>query len=97
MRANKISRRRFLEGSTYLSVMPFIFSSILPFTVIGGTGSQTYPTDSNGSDLERLTNFMKQKDPLIWVFTGDSITHGAKHTGEFWSYPEYFLNVSGGI
>ena len=33
---------------------------------------------------------MAAKDPLAWVFTGDSITHGALHTKGFRSYPEHF-------
>ena len=30
------------------------------------------------------------KDPVTWVFTGDSITHGALHTMGWRSYPEHF-------
>lgn len=30
------------------------------------------------------------KEPVTWVFTGDSITHGALHTMGWRSYPEHF-------
>src|ERR1700722_15514537 len=33
---------------------------------------------------------LKRKDPAVWVFTGDSITHGALHTLGWRSYPEHF-------
>lgn len=42
-------------------------------------------------DKARISDLLNEKkDPLIWVFTGDSITHGAKHTHGFRSYPEVF-------
>ena len=36
---------------------------------------------------ERMAN---PGDPITWVLTGDSITHGAKHTAGARSYPEHF-------
>lgn len=41
-------------------------------------------------DKARILAALKEKDPLIWLFTGDSITHGAKHTHGYRSYPEIF-------
>lgn len=41
-------------------------------------------------DLERIRTLLAGKDPLKWVFVGDSITHGAKHTFGARSYPEIF-------
>ena len=42
-------------------------------------------------DLERISALLKEKNPpVIWLFTGDSITHGAKHTHGYRSYPEVF-------
>jgi acyl-CoA thioesterase-1 len=42
------------------------------------------------ADLERLQALLKNKEPNVWLFTGDSITHGAKHTMGYRSYPEIF-------
>src|SRR5690606_15567526 len=42
------------------------------------------------SDLQILKQMLKNKEPNIWLFTGDSITHGAKHTHGHRSYPEVF-------
>jgi acyl-CoA thioesterase-1 len=42
-------------------------------------------------DLKGLTSLLADtKRPITWLFTGDSITHGAKHTGGSRSYPELF-------
>lgn len=94
MNTNKISRRIFFERTAYLSVIPTVFSSILYSSVYGETGKGIpYIPSSPISavpDLERISSFLKLKDPLKWVFTGDSITHGAKHTGGYRSYPEVF-------
>jgi lysophospholipase L1-like esterase len=37
-----------------------------------------------------LKTLLKSKEPLIWIFTGDSITHGALHTFGQRSYVEHF-------
>ncbi|MCE7070866.1 GDSL-type esterase/lipase family protein [Dyadobacter sp. CY327] len=41
-------------------------------------------------DLERVKELLASQEPHIWLFTGDSITHGAKHTKGYRSYPEIF-------
>lgn len=41
-------------------------------------------------DLERIKQLLESQEPHIWLFTGDSITHGAKHTKGYRSYPEIF-------
>lgn len=41
--------------------------------------------------IERIRELLAEKSkPLTWVFTGDSITHGALHTFGWRSYPELF-------
>jgi len=42
------------------------------------------------SDLQKVQARLAGKDPITWVFTGDSITHGALHTLGWRSYPEHF-------
>jgi len=42
------------------------------------------------SGVEGIKELLAAKDPNCWVFTGDSITHGALHTKGFRSYPEHF-------
>lgn len=39
-------------------------------------------------DKDKLLELIKGANPLIWVFTGNSITQGAKHTHGLRSYPE---------
>lgn len=41
------------------------------------------------SDLRRLTGALAGADPLTWVITGDSITHGLVHTQGERSYAEH--------
>lgn len=41
-------------------------------------------------DLDKIKGLLQKKEPNIWLFTGDSITHGAKHTQGYRSYPEIF-------
>jgi lysophospholipase L1-like esterase len=41
-------------------------------------------------DLEGARNLLSGSEPVTWLFTGDSITHGALHTHGFRSYPEHF-------
>lgn len=42
-------------------------------------------------DLEAIKKLLDDKaQPVTWVFTGDSITHGALHTKGARSYPEHF-------
>ena len=40
--------------------------------------------------IERLKRMMADERPLKWVFTGDSITHGALHTMGDRDYTEHF-------
>jgi lysophospholipase L1-like esterase len=40
--------------------------------------------------LAGIKALLAGKEPVTWVFTGDSITHGALHTLGWRSYPEHF-------
>jgi len=42
------------------------------------------------SGVEGIKDLLAGKEPVAWVFTGDSITHGALHTKGWRSYPEHF-------
>jgi lysophospholipase L1-like esterase len=88
---NKLSRRSFFEKSLCLAVLPIAYSSLSSFALENETIKKSlFQLVSGGHDLERLTDLIKQKNPMIWVFTGDSITQGAKHTHGYRSYPEIF-------
>src|SRR5437870_925522 len=49
--------------------------------------SITYAADDLSVIQARVAD---QSAPITWVFTGDSITHGASHTHGERSYPEHF-------
>ena len=94
MITDKFTRRRFFEKSLYLSSLAFTVGNLKSIASTGEDMERSLPTSFRVSlevpDLERIAGFLKQKDPLIWLFTGDSITHGAKHTQGYRSYPEIF-------
>jgi len=53
--------------------------------------SQGRQAASGAADLDKIRALMtNQSMPMIWVFTGDSITHGAYHTHGQRSYHEHF-------
>lgn len=45
---------------------------------------------SVGDELDRLQEYLNAKQPTVWLFTGDSITQGAKHTHGWRAYQEVF-------
>lgn len=47
-------------------------------------------SDTKSDSFENLKRLIADRKPLIWVFTGDSITHGALHTFGWRSYVEHF-------
>ncbi|MEO8127364.1 MAG: SGNH/GDSL hydrolase family protein [Bryobacteraceae bacterium] len=44
----------------------------------------------DGGSFDSVKQLLQGKEPLTWVFTGDSITHGALHTMGWRSYVEIF-------
>ena len=41
-------------------------------------------------NMERIKSFLKDSRPTKWLFYGDSITHGAKHTLGHRDFSEHF-------
>ena len=54
---------------------------------IAGSGAKAL-AGFTGGDQQKLQFLLSNKKPAIWLFTGDSITQGAKHTHGMRSYPE---------
>ena len=80
---NSYSRRKFV-GLTGTLGMGTILSSFTPPVRDNNTDTLFLP------DLEKIKSLLKQDKPVIWLFTGDSITQGAKHTNGYRCYPEIF-------
>src|SRR6478609_7274434 len=83
-------RRKFigllLKSSVYSAVAPVFFSAVTTGCTSARIGGR-----SQDDDLKKLQKAIADKEhPLKWVFTGDSITQGAKHTLGYRSYPEIF-------
>lgn len=84
------TRRQFISN-TFKAVL---FSTVVP-NLPGGT-LDAFPLSKGvignaEDDMKKLTRWIASKEkPLKWIFTGDSITQGAKHTLGYRSYPEIF-------
>lgn len=64
-------------------------SSLFPFAA--PANASPFGSPQTSPDLDRISALLKEKNPpVVWLFTGDSITHGAKHTHGYRSYPEVF-------
>lgn len=49
--------------------------------------------DTLNQDYKNIQKMLSSKEPIIWLFTGNSITHGALHTNGFRSYSEHFAEL----
>lgn len=86
----KLNRRKFLGqagGWTLGGLLTSYMGAAAPYPLVSRI---TRSSDENLDDLQKLKAMLERKEPNIWLFTGDSITHGAKHTHGFRSYPEVF-------
>ena len=73
------------------SFLSFVFVLSLSCASIGRAQITPSPPPDSGAAFEKLQKLLAGKSPaLTWVFTGDSITHGAKHTDGTRSYVEHF-------
>ncbi len=48
------------------------------------------PSAVQENSVERIKKMLASKQPLVWLFYGDSITHGASHVQGFKNYAEIF-------
>lgn len=80
---NSYSRRRFV-GLTGMLGLGTTLSFFVPPLYNNNMEMLFLP------DLKKIKSLLKQDNPLIWLFTGDSITQGAKHTNGYRCYPEIF-------
>lgn len=83
-RANTFSRREFFKTACVSAAVPLLANGTHLFSWTDNQKPGSVP------DLEKLNELLNQKAPNIWLFTGDSITQGAKHTHGGRSYPEVF-------
>jgi acyl-CoA thioesterase I len=86
----KTHRRDFIraisKGALVSAVAPVFLSRVL-----SGCSSMKASQRSNNNDLKRIQDAIANpKYSLKWIFTGDSITQGAKHTLGYRCYPEIF-------
>jgi acyl-CoA thioesterase-1 len=83
-------RRHFLAGLSVAACAGFVVAEpAATFAADQKTAPKTKrPAPTSG--IEGVKELLGRKEPLTWVFTGDSITHGALHTKGWRSYPEHF-------
>lgn len=82
------SRRQFISSISKVLLITSV--PVLP----GMLSASTVPPKiscNNEDDLKQIKEWIaNRKKPLKWIFTGDSITQGARHTLGYRSYPEVF-------
>ncbi len=86
----KYSRRGFITLSGLAGLIP---SAMIPNPMTSGNINQSVNTSKHTvvvPDLDKIKELIKQTKSSIWLFTGDSITEGGKHTSGWRSYPEIF-------
>ncbi|HWI94185.1 MAG TPA: SGNH/GDSL hydrolase family protein [Flavisolibacter sp.] len=86
----KRNRRDFIgivmRGTLVSAVVPVFF----PKALMGCNLTRDMQQSTKG-DLKKLRDAIGDREhSLKWIFTGDSITQGAKHTLGYRSYPEIF-------
>jgi acyl-CoA thioesterase I len=62
----------------------------LPALGFGGLRAQSGASAMAEDLLQPIKSLFKGTDPITWLFTGDSITHGALHTMGWRDYPQHF-------
>ena len=83
------NRRKFVQKALTV-VASFGLPDSFYFGDSQSTGVKTHPLSDQGDDLQKINELIKGKAPIKWIFAGDSITQGAKHTFGSRSYPEIF-------
>ena len=78
-----IQRRSFLAG-----VAGVVGATVATHGDLLNSAGAADPPKVDG--LVGIKALLAGKDPVMWVITGDSITHGALHTLGWRSYPEHF-------
>ncbi|WP_085535192.1 SGNH/GDSL hydrolase family protein [Massilibacteroides vaginae] len=63
----------------------FLFTNIILLQAI-----EFNTIESDFSDRTKIKELIDNKSPINWVFTGNSITQGAKHTHGMRAFPEIF-------
>ena len=70
---------------------PAVPVSVLESPVATSIPVVTPPSNEAKDELKKIRALIADKNhPVVWLFTGDSITHGALHTKGSRSYPEHF-------
>ncbi len=77
MKSKTLSRRAFLQTSAIISSTSWDLTS-------------NHFAHETPNDLEKIAEIFSTQKPVKWLFTGDSITQGAKHTHGMRSFPEIF-------
>jgi len=86
---SSFSRRRFIQATLKGFALPVLMQAWNNNALAAGP-VKAESLKENLTDLEAIKNLLKSKKPSIWVFAGDSITQGAKHTKGIRSYSEVF-------
>lgn len=79
-----------LGGAVALTMAGQVFGVSSTAAAEQQAGGPQRPLVDPKSGVDGIQKLLKSTEPLTWVLTGDSITHGALHTKGWRSYPEHF-------
>lgn len=82
-------RRRFLRSAGAILSSGTLLAAD-PLLAQSQPSSPHPPRPDPKSGFDGIKKLLAAKEPIVWLITGDSITHGALHTLGWRSYPEHF-------
>lgn len=92
---DNLSRRTFLQAAALAAATAAHGGMGRAEEDAGHADDDAAPAGENAAgehpaELLRIQELLRGQQPVTWIFTGDSITHGALHTLGWRSYPEHF-------
>ena len=85
------SRRKFIRTAFNGILLSGMSPALMPEFLKGCHSFTQLSNHQGGDDLKKVQDLIAKKEsPLKWIFSGDSITQGARHTKGYRSYPEIF-------
>jgi acyl-CoA thioesterase I len=86
-----LQRRSFIHKTLKGIFLSGMTPAVIGELFSGCSSSKRVTSGFDADDLSQIKALINDRQkPLKWLFTGDSITQGAKHTLGFRSYPEIF-------
>lgn len=78
----------------FLSVLLFMALSLIVAPALATPADDTQARNATLPDYATLHKQLAQADtPMLWLFVGDSITHGCLHTHGYRNFAEHWMEI----